>query len=190
MYIQESKRGIGIVAKVGKLTPEAIELLRGKVDFYMLRGILPVARRWPKKPKPPYTALQAEGMAVFSMAASSMQRLSPNILEVWKISGFGKRSQWPDSYKAIAMKYWKLTRTFPLIALDYNVIDTGDFIRVEWDVLKLYIDPLLPEETYKISTEVIAKSDIEKAIKPIYFTLLDDSGNRQLSPFIEYEVVA
>ncbi|GAI84782.1 unnamed protein product, partial [marine sediment metagenome] len=56
------------MAIVDKITGEKIERLRGKVDFYLLRGILPVARRWPKKPKPPYTALQAEAMAVFAIA--------------------------------------------------------------------------------------------------------------------------
>lgn len=174
------------MAKVGNVNPEAIELLRGKIDFYMLRGILPVARRWPKKPKPPYTVLQATGMAAFSMAASSMKRLSPHIRDVWKVSGRGKRSQWPDSYKAIVMKYWKLTRTFPLIALDYEVVEIGDTIKVVWDILELSLLSGVAEKTYQITTDLISKLAIEKAVKPIYFTLLDDSGNRQVAPFILY----
>ena len=174
------------MAKVKELTPETIELLRGKIDFYMLRGITPVARRWPKKPKPPYTVLQATGMEVFSMAASSMKRLKPNILNAWKVLAVGKRSQWPDSYKAIALKYWKLTREFPLIALDYEIVETPTTIKVVWDILKLSLDHSVPEETYKIETNIIAKADIEKAIKPIYFTLLDDEGRRQIAPFILY----
>ena len=174
------------MAKVGNVSPEAIELLRGKVDFYMLRGILPVARRWPKKPKPPYTVLQATGMAAFSMAASSMKRLSTHIREAWQISGRGKRSQWPDSYKAIVMKYWKLTRNFPLIALDYEIVETVDTITVVWDILELSLLSGVPEQTYQLTTDIIAKSVIEKAVKPIYFTLLDDAGNRQVAPFILY----
>jgi len=174
------------MAKVNNVYPETIELLRGKVDFYMLRGILPVARSWPKKPKPPYTALQAEAMAVFSMAASSMKRLSPDMLIAWQSMSVGKRSQWPDSYKAIALKYWKLTREFPLIALDYELVETIDTIKVVWDILKLSLINGVPEETYKIETSLIAKSDIEKAVKPIYFTLLDDEGRRQIAPFIKY----
>jgi len=54
------------MATVNKVTGEAVELLRGHIDFYMLRGLLPVARKWPKKIKPPYTALQAEAQAVLA----------------------------------------------------------------------------------------------------------------------------
>ena len=174
------------MARVKELTPEAIELLRGKVDFYMLRGILPVARSWPKKPKPPYTELQATAMAVFSKAASSMKRLSPDMVIAWKKMAVGKRSQWPDSFKAIALKYWKLTREFPLIALDYEIVETASNIKVVWEILKLSLIHGVPEEIYKIETNLIAKSDIEKAVKPIYFTLLDDESRRQIAPFILY----
>ena len=174
------------MAKVGNVNPEAIELLRGKIDFYMLRGILPVARRWPKKPKPPYTVLQATGMAAFSMANTSMHRLTPNILEAWRKTSFGKKASWPDKYRAIVMKYWKLTRTFPLIALDYEAVEIGDTIKVVWDILELSLLSGVAEKTYQLTTDIIAKSVIEKAAKPIYFTLLDDSGNRLVAPFILY----
>ena len=174
------------MAIVKEITPETIELLRGTIDFYLLRGILPVARSWPKKPKPPYTELQATAMAVFSMAASSMKRLSPDIQSAWKVLAVGKRSQWPDSYKAIALKYWKSTREFPLIAKDYEVIETANTIKVVWEILKLSLNQGVPEEIYNIETEEIQKSVIEKAVKPIYFTLLDDESRRQLAPFIKY----
>jgi hypothetical protein len=174
------------MAKVKEITPEMIELMRGKIDFYMLRGILPVARSWPKKPKPPYTELQATGMAVFSMAASSMKRLSPKVQDAWKVLAVGRRSQWPDSYKAIALKYWKLTREFPLIAKDYEVIETATTVKVVWEILKLSLIHGVPEDIYNLETDLISKSDIEKAVKPIYFTLLDDSSRRQLAPFIKY----
>ena len=174
------------MAKVGNVNPEAIELLRGKIDFYMLRGILPVARRWPKKPKPPYTVLQATGMAAFSMANRSMHRLTPHILEAWRKTSFGKKASWTDKYRAIIMKYWKSTRTFPLIALDYAIVETPDTIKVVWDILQLSLLSGVPEETYQIFTEILPKADIEKAVKPIYFTLLDDSGNRLVAPFILY----
>ncbi len=62
------------MAIVNKITAETIERMRGKIDFYLLRGITPVARSWPKKPKPPYTALQAEAMAVFALANKSFRR--------------------------------------------------------------------------------------------------------------------
>jgi len=174
------------MAIVKEITPETIERMRGKMDFYLLRGILPVARRWPKKPKPPYTPLQAEGMAVFGMANQSMHRLSPKMLAAWQITKVGKSASWTDVYRAIIMKYWKLTRTVALIALDYTLTETATTIKVEWDLLQLYVDPLVPEETYKLATNVIDRSAIDYAKKPIYYTLYDDSGRRQVAPFIEY----
>lgn len=175
------------MAIVNKVTPETIERLRGKVDFYMLRGILPVARRWPKKPKPPYTALQAEGMAVFSIACANMKRISPDMLLLWQASSEGKRSQWTDVWKGIFMKYWKLTGILPKIALDHEVIEIGNEFKVSWNILEIFIDPLIPEKTYTMTTTLILKSDILLAPKPIYFTLFDDSENRQVAPFILFE---
>lgn len=174
------------MAKVREITPEAIELLRGTIDFYMLRGILPVARSWPKKPKPPYTELQATAMAVFSMSNESMRRLTAKMIEAWRVESFGKRASWTDKYRAIAGKYWKLTREYPLIALDYELVETASTIKVVWDILKLSLIHGVPEDTYQIETNTIDKSDIEKAVKPIYFTLLDDEGRRQVAPHIKY----
>jgi len=175
------------MAKVNQVTPETIERLRGHVDFYMLRGILPVARRWPKKPKPPYTALQAEAMAVFSIACANMKRISPDMLLLWQTSSEGKRSQWTDVWKGIFMKYWKLKGVLPLIALDHEVIEIGDQFKVRWDTLQVFIDPVTPEVISELETLLINKSDILLAPKPIYFTLFDDEGNRQCSPYILFE---
>jgi len=174
------------MAKVGNVNPEAIELLRGKVDFYMLRGILPVARRWPKKPKPPYTELQATGMAVFAIANRSMHRITPKMLEAWRVTSFGKKASWTDKYRAIIMKYWKKTRELPLIALDYEVIETATTIKVIWSILEMSLLSGVEEKTYDLTTDIISKSEIDKAVKPIYFTLLDDAGNRLVAPFILY----
>ncbi len=178
------------MAIVDKITPETIERLRGIIDFYMLRGILPVARKWPKKPKPPYTALQAEAMAVFAMANSSMHRLTPNMLETWQATTVGVKPSWTDVYRAIIMKYWKLNRTIAPIALDYNVIETDTEFKVVWDILQLYIDPLVPEELYSAETTIINKEDIILAPKPIYFTLSSDDGIRLVAPNIKFEVEA
>ncbi|MBA7588040.1 hypothetical protein ES708_30088 [subsurface metagenome] len=178
------------MAIVDKITPETIERLRGIIDFYMLRGILPVARKWPKKPKPPYTALQAEAMAVFAMANSSMHRLTPNMLETWQATTVGVKPSWTDVYRAIIMKYWKLNGTIAPIALDYNVIETDTEFKVVWDILQLYIDPLVPEELYSAETTIINKEDIILAPKPIYFTLSSDDGIRLVAPNIKFEVEA
>jgi len=174
------------MAIVKDVTPEQIETLRGRVDFYMLRGILPVARRWPKKPKPPYTELQAEGMAVFAKANKSMRRIKTNILEAWRALSYGKRASWTDAYRGIAMKYWKLTKTFPLIGLNYEVIKTSTTVAVKWEILKMSLIYGVAEEVYFEQTNPVSLSVINKAVKPVYFTLMDDEGRRQVAPFIKY----
>ena len=175
------------MAIVKEITPETIERMRGVIDFYMLRGITPVARSWPKKPKPPYTDLQAEAMAVFAIANKSMRELTPNMLETWQLSTVGKKPSWTDVYRSIIMKYWKLTRTIAEIALDYEVTETATEFKVSWDILKLYIDPDNPEERYTKATDLISKDDILLAPKPIYFTLSDDSDRRLVAPYILFE---
>ena len=175
------------MAIVKEITPETIERMRGVIDFYMLRGITPVARSWPKKPKPPYTALQAEAMAVFAIANNSMHRLSQNMLEKWQVSTVGVKPSWTDVYRSIIMKYWKLKRVIAVIALDYEVVEEVDKFKVVWEILQLYIDPETPEEIYNYETTLIVKADILMAPKPIYFTLYDDDGNRQVAPNILFE---
>ena len=178
------------MAKVNQVTPETIERLRGHVDFYMLRGILPVARRWPKKPKPPYTALQAEAMAVFGIANRKMSKITPNILEKWRLGAFGKRASWTDTFRGIIMKYWKDNRSIPHIALDYELIDEGPDIKVVWDILEVFIDPDVEDNEYQRTSILISKEDILKVQKPIYFTLLDDDKRRAVAPYILFEGLA
>lgn len=175
------------MAIVSEVTAENVERFRGKIDFYMLRGITPVARKWPKKPKPPYTALQAEAMAVFAIANKSMREIYPNMLETWQLSTVGKKPSWTDVYRSIIMKYWKKNKSIALIALDYEVIDAGEKFKISWDILKLFIDPDIPEERYSKSTDLILKSDILLAPEPIYFTLLDDAGDRLVAPYILFK---
>ncbi|GAJ11818.1 unnamed protein product [marine sediment metagenome] len=176
------------MAIVDKITGETIERLRGKVDFYLLRGILPVARRWPKKPKPPYTALQAEAMAVFGIANTSMSRISEHILEAWKIGSVGKKASWTDTFRGIIMGYWKLYRVIAPIALDYEVIETDTQFKVKWDILQVYLVPEIPEEIYTLETILINKEDILKAPKPIYFTLYLNSETRLVAPYILFDI--
>lgn len=177
------------MAIVDKLRPETIELLRGTVDFYLLRGILPVARSWPAKPKPPYTALQAEAMAVFAIANRALSEIDGVMLEAWRINTFGVKPSWTDVFRSIIMKYWKLKRVIAPIATNYNVIETDTQFKVEWDIRQLYIDPNVPEERYKVTTDIINKEDILSAPKPIYYTLTSDEGIRLVAPYIEFEVV-
>lgn len=176
------------MAIVDKITGEAIELLRGKIDFYLLRGILPVARSWPNKPKPPYTSLQAEAMVVFSIACSLMHRISDKMLAEWRKGTEGVRGQWTDVFKGLIMRYWKLNRTISPVALNYEVIETVTQFRISWDILQVYLNNSAPEETYTLQTILIDKSALETTQRPIYFTLLDDSGIRLVAPYILFEV--
>ena len=176
------------MAKLDKVRGETIELLRGRIDFYMLRGILPVARSWPKKPKPPYTALQAEYMAVFSIARSSLKRISANMLEEWRKITVGKRPQWTDVFTKIIMRYYYYNKSIPLIALDYLIIETELTFQVKWTVLQLYLDPEIPEEITDIYTDIILKSDLENYPQPISIILLDDFGDRLVAPYMLFEV--
>jgi len=149
---------------------------------------LPVARSWPKKPKPPYTALQAEAMAVFSIANASMSRLSDHIIEAWRAGSVGVKPSWTDIYRGIIMSYWKEHRVIAPIALDYELIETAESYQVKWEILQLYIDPEVPEEIYELQTDIISKEDILLAPKPIYYTLYSDDHERLVAPFIILEV--
>ncbi|MBA7482588.1 hypothetical protein ES705_28891 [subsurface metagenome] len=178
------------MAKVDKITGEKIEKLRGRVDFYMLRGITPVARRWPKKPKPPYTPLQAEGMAVFTIARKSLSRISENMLEAWRKSTVGKKEAWPDVFTGLMMNYWKKYRCIAPIALDYKVVETELEFTVEWTGLRLYIDKTIPEVIRGETTVSIAKEDVLKMHKPMRFTFYDEEGTRLVAPSILLEIEA
>jgi len=175
------------MAIVDEVRPETVEKLRGVVDFYLLRGILPVARAWPKKPKPPYTALQAESMAVFAIANSLFSRLTQNMIDEWRSGTVGVKPAWTDVFRSIIMKYWKIYRIIAPVAIDYRVIKTSTDFKVQWDILQVYIDKEVPEEIYETETSIINKEDILLAPKPIYFTLYNDVGDRLVAPFISLE---
>lgn len=175
------------MAIVDHITGENIERFRGIIDFYMLRGRLPVARSWPKKPKPPYTALQAEAMAAFSLYCAQMRRLLPDILLAWRIGSEGSRAQWTDTFKGLGMKYWKLKGVMAPIALNYEIIDTGLTFVVKWTILQVFLDPLIPETITVLETDLITKADLEKTTDPVFFTLYDDVGTRLIAPFILLE---
>ena len=175
------------MAKIKEMTPEEIEICRGRIDFYMLRGILPVARRWPKKPKPPYTPLQAENMEAFAIANKSMRELKPDMLEAWRVLSVGKRASWTDTYRKIVMSYWKRFRSIPAIAIDYEMIETATTIKVVWDIVQISLKDEPPPNYYKVTSDVINKSDIGKGKDPLYFTLYDDDGVRLVAPWIKFE---
>lgn len=169
------------MAILSNITGEQIEKFRGVIDFYMLRGLLPVARKWPRKPKPPYTKLQAEAQAVFALAAGYTSVIKGEVLYWWQTSSEGKRQQWTDTVKAIVMRYWKIKREIPLIVLDFEVI-SGENIKVAWKVLRTNLD--YEETILDITSDILPMSVYQNATKPIFFTLCDDDNNRQVCPYI------
>lgn len=176
------------MAKIEGPTDEAIEKLRGVVDIYKLRGIQWVARKWPKKPTPPYTALQAEAMAVFAIASTCLSRISGSMLEDWRAGAIGKKESWIDTFRGIIMHYWKENRSIPLVALEYMFIEYETEFRIQWEVLQLYIDPDLEEEILELETLLITKEEILKYPEPMYFSLFDSEGTRLVAPYILFEV--
>ena len=176
------------MAKVDRITGDNIERFRGMVDFYLWKGVIPVARRWPKKPKPPYTALQAEAMVAFSKTCGLMRRVLPSIKTAWQVGQEGKREQWTDTFKGLGMKYWKLNNDLAPVAIDYSISDDGDTFRVNWTILTTYIDGITPEAISYMESDLITKEDLTKIDAPIYFTLYDDVGTRLIAPFIKLEV--
>lgn len=172
------------MAKVDHITGEQIERFRGIIDFYMYAGKIPVARSWPKKLTPPYTTLQAEAMAVFSLASQQMKRLKPNILNAWRIGSEGKRAQWTDTFKGLTMKYWKLTGTFPIIALNYTITEIAGNIKIVFELLEISLIPGVAEKIYNLQTANIEKSSIMETDKPIYYTLMDNNNIRLICPYI------
>jgi len=178
------------MAKVDRITGEKIEMLRGKVDFYLLRGITPVARKWPKKPKPPYTPLQAEAMAVFKIAQSSKKRIYDNMLEAWRKGSVGKSAAWGDTFTRLIMEYWKKYRCIAPIALDYKVIEEELEFLIEWTGLRLYLDKTKPEVIREETTALISKEEILKMHEPIYFTFTDEEGTRLVAPYILFGIKA
>lgn len=176
------------MAIVDKIRPETIEKLRGVIDFYLLRGILPVARSWPKKPKPPYTPLQAEAMAVFAIANDSFHYLTDNIVKAWRISSVGKTAAWTDTFRSLIMKFWKIYRVIAPIAIDYQVIETDTEFKVEWNILQRFINKDMKWEYTTLQTSLINKEDILLAPKPIYFTLLLNGEIRLVAPYILFDI--
>jgi len=176
------------MAIVEKPTDEMRVKLHRKIDYYKLRGLIWVMRKYPKKLKPPYTALQAEAQAVFAIASKCLRRISEHILEDWRVGSVGKKASWTDTFRGIIMKYWKKYRVIAPIAIDYKIIEKDTQFKVEWDILQVYIGDEIPEEFYKMETILIDKDDILKMHKPIYFTLYLNSRIKIVAPDILFGI--
>jgi len=57
---------------------------------------------------------------------------------------------------------------------------------VKWEILNISLISGVEEKITKLETEPVLKEVLNKSVKPVYFTLLDDEGRRQVAPFIKY----
>lgn len=172
------------MAKVDKLRPETITRLKGLVDFYTLRGKITVARKWPRKPRPPYTSLQAEAMLVFAMSKKYISKISLHMVDAWKRWNAGKREQWPDEFTGIIMRYWKETRVFCPVALDYEITEDVTTWKCKWTVFEAFLDQSKDPEIHFFETDIIQKSDFSLYEGQLFFTLYDSEGFRLAAPYI------
>lgn len=172
------------MAKISEFNPELIELFRGKLDIYMYKGKIPVVRKWPKKIKPPYTPLQAEAQAVFSLANSSMKYLDYSIILEWRKLATGKRPSWTDVYRKIIMRYWRDTKTITPIAKNVTVTKEGDNYLVKWTIIKYESYTQKEPTSEELKAVTIPKDQIEGKSTPVYVTLFNDDGYRACAPYI------
>lgn len=170
------------MAILQNLNLEAVELFRGTIDFYVRMGKTPVARKWPRKIKPPYTERQREAMAVFSLAAGYTSRIREPILSLWRSSTEGSRQQWTDVIKGIFMTFWKKNNTLPLVVMNFNFNFTDTDLVIDWYVIQPSLTD--PEISLTIHSDPIPISDLRNKPQPVYITLLDDFGNRHACPMI------
>ena len=172
------------MAKLSEINPAGVEALRGIVDFYKYKCILPVARSWPRKIKPPYTILQAQAQIVFGRARQDLGKLTYHMTKEWQNSFNGKRAAWTDAFVSVVMHYWKMTRNYPLIATDFAYITTDTDIQVKWYIYEKGIEPDAEENYYWLQTSLISKTAFETIQKPIFYTLYDDAMIREGAPII------
>ncbi|GAI78029.1 unnamed protein product, partial [marine sediment metagenome] len=109
------------MAIISKITDELKAHHKGKLDFYMLRGILPVVRSWPKRRKTPFRPRELAAQGVFGILAKSTTKITDKVLEAWKIGSIGKRPRWQDTFMSLGMKYWAIHGEIPPILLDYQI---------------------------------------------------------------------
>jgi len=77
------------MAIVSKITGGMIAKGKGIIDYYMLRGILPVARSWPKRRKTPFRPRELEAQGVFGIISKATTFIQDKVREAWIVECIG-----------------------------------------------------------------------------------------------------
>jgi len=123
------------MAKVKAFGREQVKMFAGTIDFYYWRGI-PVARKWPKKPTPPYTEKQAAAMQAMAQSRQDLKQLSGKVISAWRQQAQGLRAPWLDEYTKQYMLYWGMYHTLPHVLQDYSITEEGDNYKIEAEFLR------------------------------------------------------
>jgi len=179
-------KGFCIVAIVKKITDEMIVKGKGIIDYYMLRGILPVARSWPKRRKTPFRPRELEAQGVFGILSKSTTFIQDKVKEAWVVESIGKRPRWQDTYIGLGMKYWGINGEIPPILLDYQIHWHTPNPELELLLQKIEAKYGKTEAQEIQSTGIVNIEDIEEYREKLYFTLYDTKGIRLIAPFLEF----
>ncbi|GAI88076.1 unnamed protein product, partial [marine sediment metagenome] len=159
---------------------------KGKLDFYMLRGILSVVRSWPQRRKTPFRPRELEAQGVFGILSKSTTFMQDKVKEAWIVESIGKRPRWQDTFIGLGMKYWGINKEIPPILLDYQI---------HWHTpnpeLKLLLQKIEAKygktEAQEIQTTgIVDIKDIEEYREKLYFTIYNTKGIRIIAPFLEF----
>jgi len=174
------------MAIVSKITGGMIAKGKGVIDYYMLRGILPVARSWPKRRETPFRPRELEAQGVFGILSKSTTFIQDKVREAWIVESIGKRPRWQDTYIGLGMKYWGINGEIPPILLDYQIHWHSPNPELELLLQKIE-DKFGKTEAQEIQTTgIISLADIETYREKLYFTIYDMAGLRLIAPFLEF----
>lgn len=166
---------------------EAIELFRGKIDFYKYRCSIWYARKWPKYEGSPTSPLFLEFRQVFVCSRHMLSRLNDKVVDAWKKNGFGIRPNWIDQFSLIFLRYYKYYRSLPPVVVDYDVVVQGDYFKIKLKVYKEYNLNSLGGKIEEIATENMKISERVNSKNQITYSMFTDEGIRCPCPWIIYQ---
>lgn len=174
------------MAIVSKITGGMIAKGKGIIDYYMLRGILPVARSWPKRRKTPFRPRELEAQGVFGILSKTTTTIQDKVREAWIVESIGKRPRWQDTFIGLGMEYWGINQEIPPILLDYQI--TWHTPNPELELLLQKIEEKYGKtEAVEIQTTgIISIEEIETYREKLFFSIYDLKGLRIIAPFLEF----